>query len=104
MVETMDTPRFVCSLHRRAQRVSLRVDISFVVGKSLCPAKYAKVYGSMLAAQHVRNGFSLANATAFRYCFPRLDFSMWPVRVGVGKTHSSHSMPRLMESKRSRVG
>src|SRR3954447_7941850 len=80
----------------------------FVVEKSLCPAKYARVYGSMYAAHLVRqvcrrvyrlNGSSLARAIALRCCFRRLDFSMWPVRVGAGNTHSSECAPRLMDNR-----
>ena len=63
----------------------------FGVEKTLFPAKYVNVYGSMWAAHRVRhvwrsvyklNGSSFASVIASRCYFLRLDFSMWLVRVG----------------------
>jgi hypothetical protein len=61
----------------------------------------------MYAAHRVRhvwrrvyklNGSSLARAVALRCCFLRLDFSICPLRVGAGKTHSPECVPRRIES------
>jgi hypothetical protein len=87
----------------RARSIAARVE------KSLCPARYASVNGSMYSAHRVRqvcrNVYSENAATwAIRYAFGcrffRVDLSTCPLRVGASAPHVHQSQqPRRQRDR-----
>jgi hypothetical protein len=106
MAKTMATPRFAGAIHRRQHRFLLRMHVPLCRGKVAVAGEIGERIWVHVGAQRVRQvcrsvyrvkGSILARATALWCCFLRLDFSMWPLRVGAGNPHPSASVRRRME-------